>query len=266
MNRNETDNKTPSTPTTPARSNSLAGLTLLPAMLALLPVATVGRVLLIASDFLVSLLRAPEDIADVWEATECWLTATERALLDAVVVACLGCTPAGVVDTRAVPWDVTFLGHVLFGVLDVHKQLTGKVMRTEPEKTYDARRRAAVRAIVATFEESERVAVLDALVTWLRVVQSMADALRASDAAPVKEAAKTALHHTTDALLMQCPAHAVEVLDALIGAWFGTGVWHVVDVEGTESDCDETVDNARLALADIDHVRPLLVTVEGGVQ
>ena len=38
-NRNETDNKTP--PTTPARSNSLAGLTLLPAMLALLPVATV---------------------------------------------------------------------------------------------------------------------------------------------------------------------------------------------------------------------------------
>lgn len=106
---------------------------------------------------------------------------------------------------------------------------------------------------------------LDALVTWLRVVQSMADALRASDAAPVKEAAKTALHHTTDALLMQCPAHAVEVLDALIGAWFGTSVWHVVDVEGTQALAAPFV-RADLALADIDHVRPLLVTVEGGVQ
>lgn len=293
MNRNETDHKPPTTPSTNAESHverarqtRAAGAALLPVMLALLPTSTVERVLTAVGAFLNSLHHGGDSAAATLDAHEQELTAAERAVCDVVLAAVLGCTATHAID--AAHREVRVLMDALRVVADSRDKVVGKRFNDalDPggpiplDEMHDAvldarlralagRRRSAVFALFSTFTFEERSLMLNAFEAWLRVVHGMFGAMLASDTPEMRNAAKMALWALAEDLMEhRCPEHAENTVDALAATWFGCGLYDVDHaLREDRAAWQEKSFCAEQALSDVNHVRAFLVTAtEGGAQ
>lgn len=267
------------------------GALVLPALLALFPVATVERACACVEELLRALANASgEGAAECFERHEATLGALDRTLYDVIVMAVIRMAPAQTIDVLSGGgFEGGVIEHAILSVKSVRDRFApttgeriedegGAIPHGHPREEEllaqrmnddDVERRALVVAALATLPPDNRTSVMGQIELWLYVQRGVfAAAKRAapksSTPEPLLETSRQTLWDTDDRLTENCPNNLVQ---ALAGAWFGRGACRVWRALEEDYSCrNEVIFETERALEDLNHARTIfgLAASEGG--